>query len=82
VIVLQVGVAVLIFVVIMRVGVWAIRLVATEPPEPPPTGELRKIDARYRCAVCGMEMKVMLAPDQEPEPPRHCMEEMDLIRRE
>jgi hypothetical protein len=82
VIVLQVGVAVLIFVVIMRVGVWAIRLVATEPPVPPPTGELRKIDARYRCAVCGMEMKVMLAPDQEPEPPRHCMEEMDLIRRE
>jgi hypothetical protein len=29
--------------------------------------------------VCGMEMRVMLAPDEDPEPPRHCMEEMDLL---
>jgi len=27
-----------------------------------------------------MEMRVMLAADEEPEPPRHCMEEMDLVR--
>jgi hypothetical protein len=25
-------------------------------------------------------MRVVLAPDQDPAPPRHCMEEMDLIR--
>ena len=41
---------------------------------------LRKINARFRCLVCGMEMKVTLAPDENPEPPRHCMEEMDLVR--
>jgi hypothetical protein len=82
VIVLKVAIAVLIFVVVMRAGLWMIRFVSTEPPPPPPTGELRKIDARYRCGVCGMEMKVMLAPDQDPVPPRHCMEEMDLVRQE
>jgi len=81
VIVLQVAVAVLIFVVVMKVGLWLLRMVASEPPPPPPPGELRKIDARYRCGVCGMEMKVMLAPDEEPDPPRHCMEEMELLAR-
>ena len=78
-IVLQVAIAVLIFVVVMRVGLWAMRLVSMTPPPPPPRGELRKIDARYRCAVCGMEMKVTLSPDEAPDPPRHCMEEMALL---
>jgi len=81
VIVLQIAVAILIFVVVMRSGIWALRMVASKPPPPPPKGELRKIDARYRCAVCGMEMKVMLAPDEAPDPPRHCMEDMDVVPR-
>ena len=80
-IVLQVLVAVLIFAVVMRVGVWLLRMIVAEPPPPPPQGELRKIDARYKCGVCGMEMRVTLSPDAEPEPPRHCMEEMALIPR-
>ena len=78
-IVLQVVIAVVIFVVVMRVGIWMLRLIVAPPPPAPPKGELRKIDARYRCSVCGMEMKVTLAPDEEPEPPRHCMEEMALV---
>jgi hypothetical protein len=81
VIVLQVAVAVLIFVVVMKSGIWLLRMVASQPPPPPPAGELRKIDARFRCAVCGMEMKVMLAPDERPDPPRHCMEEMEPVPR-
>jgi len=81
VIVLQVVVAVLIFALVMRVGLWLLRLIASDPPPPPPRGELRRIDSRYRCSVCGMEMKIMLAPDEDPEPPRHCMEEMALVPR-
>ena len=77
--VINVIIAILIFVVVLRTGLWALRLVATKPPPPPPRGELRKIDAKYRCSVCGMEMKVTLSPDQEPDAPRHCMEEMDLL---
>ena len=79
---LKVAVAFVVFALLIRAGVWMIRVVSSQPPPPPPKGELRKIDARYRCAVCGMEMKVMLAPDEDPEPPRHCMEDMDLVRQE
>jgi hypothetical protein len=64
--------------VILRLGLWALRLVGRPAPAPPPAGELRKVNVRYRCPVCGMEMKVLLAPDQDPAPPRHCMEEMEL----
>ena len=80
--VLKVAVAFVAFALLVRAGVWMIRVVSSQPPPPPPKGELRKIDARYRCTVCGMEMKVVLAPDEDPEPPRHCMEEMDLVRQE
>ena len=79
---LKAAVAFVAFALVIRAGVWMIRLVSSEPPPPPPTGELRKIDARYRCPVCGMEMKVVLAPDEDPEPPRHCMEEMDLVHQD
>ena len=80
--VLKVAVAFVAFALLIRAGVWMIRVVSSQPPPPPPKGELRKIDARYRCTVCGMEMKVVLAPDEDPEPPRHCMEEMDLVRQD
>ncbi|GAC1311824.1 MAG: hypothetical protein NVSMB12_00740 [Acidimicrobiales bacterium] len=76
---LQVLIAVLIFVVILRAGMWGLKLIARPAPPPLPPGELRKVNVRYRCSVCGMEMRVMLSPDEEPDPPRHCMEEMDLV---
>jgi hypothetical protein len=81
VIVLQVVIAVLIFAVVMRAGLWLLRMIVADPPAPPPRGEMRRVDARYRCSVCGMEMKVTLSPDEDPEPPRHCMEEMAPIPR-
>ena len=75
----QVLVAVVIFIVILRAGMWGLKLIARPAPPPLPPGELRKVNVRYRCSVCGMEMRVMLAPDEEPDPPRHCMEDMDLV---
>ena len=40
---------------------------------------MRKVNVKYRCSVCGLEMKMMLAPDEDPPPPRHCLEDMDII---
>ena len=77
--VLKVLVGVLIAVVLIKLGLAVLRALAQPVPEPPPTGELRKVNLRYRCSVCGTELRMTSAPDEEPEPPRHCLEEMDLI---
>ena len=71
--------AVVICYVLWKVGIALIRGLTTPLPEPPPSGELRKVSVRYRCSVCGLEIKTMLAPDEDPPPPRHCLEDMDII---
>ena len=48
-------------------------------PEPPPAGELRKVKIQFRCALCGAEVRMTVAPDEDPQPPRHCQEDMDLV---
>ena len=65
--------------VIWRVGVGMLRSVTTPLPAPPPSGELRKVNLRYRCSICGAEVKMTQASEELPEPPRHCMEDMDLV---
>ena len=48
-------------------------------PEPPPPGELRKVRLMYRCSICGTEVRMTAANDEVPDPPRHCLEDMDLV---
>ena len=74
-IVIALGVAVL----FVRVGISMLGGMARPLPEPPPPGELRKVKLTYRCSVCGTEVRMTAAVDQDPEPPRHCMDEMDLL---
>lgn len=62
-----------------RVGLGMLRSMTAPLPPPPPPGEMRRINVRYRCSVCGVELRLTLAPDQDPPPPRHCMEEMLLV---
>ena len=72
-------VSVVIALVILRVGLAVLRALARPVPAPPPAGELRKVNLRYRCSVCGTELRMTAAPDEDPEPPRHCLEDMDLV---
>jgi hypothetical protein len=65
-------------VVIMRVGIGMLRSLGTPMPGPPPAGEMRRVNLRYRCSLCGTEVRMTSAVDELPEPPRHCMEDMDL----
>ncbi|MFM1752625.1 MAG: hypothetical protein RL119_1587 [Actinomycetota bacterium] len=74
--------AILIFLFMWRTGMGLLRSMTTPLPPPPPEGELRKVNVRYRCSLCGVELKMTMAPEQDPEPPRHCMEDMDLIATE
>jgi hypothetical protein len=77
--VVWVGAGVLFAYVIWKVGIGMTRSVTTPLPGPPPDGEMRRINVRYRCSICGVEIRMMLAPEQDPPPPRHCLEDMDLV---
>jgi len=67
------------FVVIWRVGIGMLSSMTSPLLPPPPPGEMRRINVRYRCGVCGVELRVVMAPDQDPPPPKHCLEDMELV---
>jgi hypothetical protein len=64
---------------IFRLGLAVLKSFAQPVPEPPPPGEMRRVKLRYRCALCGMEIRIDRAVSEDPEPPRHCMEEMEVV---
>lgn len=67
------------FLVIMKLGLFVLRMLAQPMPEPPPAGEMRRVNLRFRCPSCGVELKMTAAPDEHPPPPRHCLEDMQLV---
>jgi hypothetical protein len=67
------------FWLILRVGVLMLGGLARPIPEAPPAGELRKVKIAYRCEICGAEVRMTVAPDADPAPPRHCQDEMTLM---
>jgi hypothetical protein len=71
--------AVLMGAAVLRLGLTMIRGLAQPVPEPAEPGELRKVKLVYRCSICGAEVKMTVAPSEDPEPPRHCLEDMDLV---
>ena len=77
--VLKTVVAVLGGLAILWLGVLALRVLSQPQPEPPPPGELRKVRLIYRCSMCGAEVRMTTAPQEDPEPPRHCGDEMSLL---
>lgn len=64
---------------ILALGIWSLRFFVQPPPAPPPAGELRKVSITYECHSCGSQVKMTVAPTEDPEPPRHCLEEMSLV---
>lgn len=64
---------------VIRIGIWMLKGLANPLPAPPPAGEMRRINVQYRCSICGVELKMTAAPNEEPEPPRHCQEDMELV---
>jgi hypothetical protein len=64
---------------LLKFGFGMIGALATPVPQPPPDGELRRVNYRYRCPSCGTEIRMVKTDAIDPVPPRHCMDEMDLI---
>jgi hypothetical protein len=66
-------------VLLWKLGTGMLRSLSHPPAPPPEVGELRKVNVRYRCDVCGVELKLTLAPDDDPPPPKHCLEDMVIV---
>jgi DNA-directed RNA polymerase subunit RPC12/RpoP len=64
---------------IIAVGLAMLRGLSRPIPDPPPAGELRKVRVQYRCSICGAEVRMTVAPNEDPDPPRHCQEDMDVV---
>lgn len=74
-----VAVAVLAAALFLKIGFAFLGGMSQSPPEPPPPGELRKVKIEFRCSICGTELVMKVANDEMPDPPRHCLEDMDLV---
>lgn len=72
-------IAVASFYVLLATGIKVLGAFARPIPEAPPPGELRRVKLVYRCSSCGTELRLTLANDTVPTPPRHCADEMELI---
>ncbi len=72
-------IAALAVLLLFKMGFAMLGGLAQPVPEPPPPGELRKVKIMYRCSICGTEVRMTVANDQMPDPPRHCQDEMDLV---
>jgi hypothetical protein len=78
--VLKVTIAIVAFFSIYLTGTFIIRSFTQGPPAEPEIGRLRKVNYRYRCTVCGTEVTMTAAPEDEiPNAPRHCREDMNLV---
>ena len=65
--------------VLCKIGYAMLGGLAQPLPGPPPAGELRKVKILFRCSICGTEVRMTTANDEMPDPPRHCLEDMDLV---
>ncbi len=74
----KVAVAIVVFVLVMRLGMVMVGGLA-RPHPPPEPGLLRRVNLRYRCSICLAEVKMVQATEELPPAPKHCQEEMDLV---
>ncbi len=75
----NVVIAVVVAFVLLRFGMKLLGGFARPVPAPPDPGELRKVRLTYECSICSTTVRMTMANDEVPEPPRHCMEDMDLV---
>lgn len=65
--------------VLIRIGMRVLGSFARPVPAPPDPGELRRVRLTYECSICATTVRMTMANDEVPEPPRHCQEDMELV---
>jgi hypothetical protein len=61
------------------VGASMLRKFHVAPPAEPDPDDIKPVNLRFRCIVCGAEVTMTAAQDDDPEAPRHCREDMVLV---
>lgn len=67
---------------ILLAGRWAVRLIATPPPDDLDPEDVVEVEALFRCDMCGLRLTVTHAQGEDVAPPRHCHEEMEQVSRQ
>ena len=75
----NVVIALAVALLLVWIGLKMLAGFARPVPAPPDPGELRKVRLTYECSICSTTVRMTMANDEVPEPPRHCMEDMDLV---
>ena len=73
---MQLAIAIAIGVSIIALTLWVVRLLLVPQPDDPDPALVKEVAVDYRCVVCGMRLTITHAQEENPEPPRHCREDM------
>ena len=76
--ILRLAAATAVGLVIYVMGASLLRKFKVAPPAEPDPDDIKPVNMRFRCIVCGAEVTMTAAQD-DPEPPRHCREDMVLV---
>ena len=60
----------------LGVGASLLRKFKVAPEPEPDPAQLRPVEVEFRCTICGTTVVMTTAAGDEPEPPRHCREDM------
>ena len=71
-----IGVAVAAF--LLWAGFWTLQKFTVSPPAEPDPDDVKPVNLHYRCIVCGAEVTMTAAQEEDPDAPRHCREDMVL----
>jgi len=74
--ILRVLVALAAGVTIYVIGASMLRKFKVAPPPEPDPADIRPVNLRFRCTVCGAEVTMTAAHGDDPDAPRHCREDM------
>jgi hypothetical protein len=77
--VLRIALGVAVALTVYVIGASMLRKFQLAPPEEPDPDDIKPVNLRFRCIVCGAQVTMTAAQGDDPEAPRHCREDMVLI---
>jgi hypothetical protein len=77
--IVRILIGVVVALTVYVIGASMLRKFHVAPPSEPDPEDIKPVDLHFRCIVCGAEVTMTAAQDEDPEPPRHCREDMVLV---